>query len=72
MYSNPFNPHYKMAKASIYLAGNHGRIYGAWDGCFNSNDVLMNELEAKNPNSVILGEVAYTDMETIKKGLLKY
>eukprot|EP00347_Sterkiella_histriomuscorum_P017245 403350129 len=71
-YTVHFIPDRKQQKSSLYLMGNHGRIFGMRDDDFNSNDQLLNEIEKRAPNTIILGSMAYTDMEHLKKGDMKY
>lgn len=49
-YTTHHIPERKQQKASMFLMGNQGRIFGMRDDDYNSNDMLLNEVEPKKPN----------------------
>lgn len=71
-YTVHFTPDAKNNKASIYLLGNQGRIFGYNEDDYNSNDLLLNSVEQQNPKAIILGNLAYTDMNYLRFGDMKY
>jgi hypothetical protein len=71
-YSEHFIPNMKYKNEKIQLLGNTARINGFIDDDYNSNDSLLNEVESKNPNAIILGNHSYTDMEYLRRGNFKF
>ena len=71
-YSSHFIPNAKINKESAFLLGNQTRIFGIIDDDCNCNDHLLNLIENKSPNTIILGGLSINDMEYIRKGHLKF
>jgi hypothetical protein len=55
-------------QAKIYLNGNYGRIHGCREDDANSLDFLLNKIEDRLPEALILGNISQSDLFKYRVG----
>ena len=58
--------------AQIYLNGNNGNLYGCSEDDANSLDYLLDQLEHQQPEALILGGMAASDLDYYRLSSYKY
>ncbi|CDW83616.1 UNKNOWN [Stylonychia lemnae] len=71
-YSIHFIPNRKPSRTHFTVAGNFGRLFGFEDDDYNSNDALLNDIEDKDPQAIIIGNLSHSEIDYIRKGYFKY
>jgi hypothetical protein len=65
-YSIHYHPDGEYISQDLYQGGNNAWLYGGYEDDLNTIDIYLNKVEEKEPEAVILGGLAYSDIPHLR------